>query len=106
MPIIRGMQGGYHVYGGFEVSGISPGDVTIDFEILLDGESIAVAAYQDVLQGDGPTYRYAGVAVILYDNVEPDDVSERTVEMTVRVEDRRGVVLEDSITLVPICCEV
>ncbi len=104
LPIIEGIQGGFHLWGGFEVSGLEPQDLTIEFDLIWNGERIGGASYTDELWGDADPYLYGGVAVIFSDNELPMQVSGETVTVSVRLEDRTGVVVSDSVEVIPECC--
>jgi len=106
LPIIAGIQGGFHLWGGFVATHIDPRSVTIEFVTTLDGRDIGRASYVDTLVDDGGQMKYAGVAVIFDSDVDPDEVSSRPMSMSVRLEDMNGRVVTDSVELVPICCEL
>ena len=102
VDIIYGIQGGYHVWGGFEVSGILPDDVLFDFYLESGGEVVAEAHYIDSLEQVGVNYQYGGVAVIL--TPTPESVSGDVAILRVELSDSRGTVLSDEVEIIPICC--
>lgn len=104
LPIIEGIQGGFHLWGGFEVSGLQPQDLTIEFVLEWNGERIGGASYTDDLWGDADPYEYGGVAIIFNDNDLPTQVSGEAVTVSVRLEDTTGVVVSDSAEVIPECC--
>lgn len=111
LPIIEGIQGGYHVWGGFIASGIDPDDLLIDFQLLLDGELVAVASYVDDLRDtvvvEGvERYAYAGVAVVFANEVDPLAVSGSTFTFSVALTDAQGQTLTDSTDIRAVCCEL
>ena len=107
VPIIAGIQGGFHVWGGFVGRGFDDIDVRIVYSLDLDGTPFAAADYFefDLPRNSRSEFEYAGVSVIYFNN---DDV-ERTTgqEMTLKVEvmTRDGMTLQDEQRLIPICCE-
>jgi hypothetical protein len=104
LPIIEGIQGGFHLWGGFEVSGLEPIGLTIEFDLEWNGESIGGASYTDELSGDSNPFDYGGVAIIFSDNELPTQVSGQTVTVSVRLEDTAGVVVSNSVEVIPECC--
>lgn len=110
VPIIMGIQGGYHVWGGIRGGGFDDSDVRLRFQLDLDGATIARADYAEFgLPPDrrDPSLRaYPGVAVIYDDNDRVQPTSGRT--MTLRVEVRSnadGQVMTDETEVVPVCCQ-
>lgn len=117
VDIIEGIQGGFHIWGGFLVRGIDPVGVTISFDLEYNGAPAASVTYQDDLRDafdperhSAPEadwqYAYAGVAVILYDALDPDEVSGDPVRISVRVRDSRGVEVSDTIEVRAVCCSL
>lgn len=104
LPIIEGIQGGFHLWGGFEVSGLEPSGLIIEFDLVWNGDRIGGASYSDELWGDADPYEYGGVAVIFSDNDLPMQVDGETVTVSVRLEDTAGVVVTDSVEVIPECC--
>jgi len=117
VPIIMGIQGGFHVWGGFEARGLQPDGVEIDFKLVRDGVELASASYiDDIDAAYGPAsgcaaapegaYQYAGVAVVLFFDVQPESVSGASADLSIQLRDRRGVVVSDSVRVVPECCSM
>lgn len=110
VPIIQGIQGGYHVWGGFRGGGFDDADVRLRFWLELDGVALGRADYSEFglppsRTGDAD-YAYAGVAVVYDSNDDVQPTAGRT--MTLRVEVQSlidGQVMTDSAEVVPICCE-
>lgn len=110
VPIIAGIQGGFHVWGGFRGGGFDDSDVELRFWLTLDGQTIARANYSEfglpTDRSDPTVFDYGGVAVVY----ESNDMVQRTsgeamvlnVEVT-SLADRQ--VMSDSIAVVPLCCE-
>ncbi len=110
VPIIAGIQGGFHVWGGFRGAGFDDSDVRLRFWLDLDGVSIARADYSEFglpTDRDDPTvFDYAGVAVVYDDNDQVQLTSGQTMTLRFEVESLvDGQVLGDSIEVVPVCCE-
>ena len=107
VPIIEGIQGGYHVWGALRGRGFTATDISLLFELSLDGEVIASADYFEYelpvdRSGD---YVYPGVSVIYFENerVGPSSGREMTLLLTLSTSD--GETLTDQVTLRPVCCE-
>jgi len=107
VPIIEGIQGGYHVWGALKGRGFLDSDISLLFTLSLDGEVIAEADYFEFelpvdRAGD---YVYPGVAVIYYENerVGPSSGREMTLSLTINTSD--GQSFSDEIKLRPVCCE-
>ncbi len=107
VPIIEGIQGGYHVWGGFQGGGFDDTDIAIGFSLTLDGVELAAAAYTepDLPVLPGGVYSYAAVAVIYHENEQVEPSSGKTMTLTTTLTTRDGLVLEDAIEVVPVCCE-
>lgn len=106
MPIIMGIQGGFHVWGGFRGDGFPPDDVLIDFTLQLDGQELAAAHYVDIVKpGRDGAYDYAGVAVVYAENDDVEATSGQTMVLDVRVRATDGTTLTDSREVVPVCCD-
>ena len=105
VPIVRGIQGGIHVWGGFRGAGFDPVKLEISFELRDEGVAVGDAGYtDDVFPGDGGDFEYSAVAVIFYENT-PELFSGRTMELSVQIRDRTGAVLSDAVEVIPECCE-
>lgn len=104
--ITYGLQGGYHIWGSLSADHIDPDDVRMQFALFVEGEQIGGADYRDDLRRgpDGP-FEYGGVTVFVYDDVPPETLDGRTVEMTLRLTDGAGEVVEDQVTVRARCCE-
>lgn len=107
VPIIEGIQGGYHVWGALRGRGFTATDISLLFELSLNGEVIASADYFEYelpidRSGD---YVYPGVSVIYFENerVGPSSGQEMTLHLTLSTSD--GETLTDQVSLRPVCCE-
>lgn len=107
VPIIRGPQGGFHVWGGFRGDGFADGEVRIRFELSLDGVPYATADYVEfgLPRGRDGVFDYAAVAVVYRQNDDVETTSGRTMTLRLAVEADDGQVLTDSVEVVPVCCE-
>ncbi len=105
IPVIMGIQGGFHVWGGFRSSGFPVTETLIDFILTLDGEELAAAHYLETrIDTRNGAFDYAGVAVVYARNEDVQPTSGRTMRLDVRVRDG-DTVLTDSIEIVPVCCQ-
>ena len=106
VPIIAGIQGGFHVWGAFRGGLFDDQEVNILFELYLDGELIANADYFEfnLSRNNRGDFEYTGVSVIYFDNdrVEPSSGAEMTLTLTLTTRDDER--LSDEIRLTPICC--
>lgn len=107
VPIIAGIQGGFHVWGGFRGDGFADDEVRIRFELSRDGVSYAAADYTEfgLPRGRDGAFDYAAVAVVFCDNDEVQASSGQTMTLRLAVEAADGQVLTDAIEVVPRCCE-
>lgn len=107
VPIIAGIQGGYHVWGGFRGGGFEDDEVRIRFELSLDGVVYARADYTEfgLPRGRDGAFDYAAVAVVYEDNDEVRVTSGRVMTLRIALEAADGQVLTDAVEVVPTCCE-
>lgn len=104
--VINGIQGGQHVWGGFEANGFRTTEtVHIDFEVRQNDVRVARAEYVDRLVLVGERYEYPGVAIVLEDGVTGDDLDGIPAVMRVRVWNDDGLDLRDEVRFTPICCD-
>lgn len=104
VPIIQGIQGGYHIWGGFSATGLEPGTMAIDFGLDVGGVEVASASYEDSPVAIDGRIDYAGVAVILHADQDPDALSGTAATLHVTVVDSVGASASDSVEIVPFCC--
>ena len=107
IPIIQGIQGGYHVWGGLRAAGFEDAEVRIRFALHRGDELLAQADYIEPtlpVAADG-TYTYGGVAVVFVDNALVDPASGQTLRLSAEVEATDGTRLGDAVEVVPVCCE-
>lgn len=106
VPIIQGIQGGYHVWGAFRGGGFDSTDLRIDFELRQGDTVVANARYTEPeLDGDAEgVFDYATVAVIFIDNAEVGPSSGETLTLALELTTQGGVTLTDQTTVVPDCC--
>lgn len=106
IPIVAGIQGGFHVWGAFLAGGFPGTDSRIDFSLTVDGAELAAAHYSEpVIRRIAGDMNYGGVSVVFADNDDVEPNSGRTMVLSLRVEDGDGTVLTDEIEVVPVCCE-
>ncbi len=110
IPIIAGIQGGFHVWGSFIGGGFPGTEARIDFWLTADGTELAAAHYSEPevrrpKESEAFEFDYGGVSVVFASNDDVEPNSGRTMVLSVRVEDGDGTVLTDEIEIVPICCE-
>ena len=106
VPIIAGIQGGFHIWGALRGQGFDASEVRILFELEQDGAVVGAADYVDFipLGEDGVTYEYPAVAVV-FDEPNPNLYDRNPTVMRVQLTDAQGQVLTDEIALDPVCCE-
>jgi hypothetical protein len=104
IPIILGIQNGWHIWGGLRGGGFDGDNVIIEFRLVQDGQVIGGAGYIDDLTIIDDHFEYAGVAAILV-NDNPDEVSGHPLVLALRLTTNAGDELFDSIEVLPRCCE-
>ena len=106
VAIVRGIQGGIHVWGGFRGAGFEPTGLEMTFRLIDEaGEQVGGAQYiDDVFEGPSGDLEYSAVAVI-FDSDEPDPYSGRPMTLTLEIAASDGTMLSDAVELVPECCE-
>ena len=107
VPIIAGIQGGFHVWGGFVGAGFNDLDVRIIYTLELSGETLAKADYTEfeLPQNSTGDFEYAGVSVIYFRNEDVDPTSGREMTLKLEVITQDGLILRDEKRLIPLCCE-
>ena len=107
VPIIAGIQGGFHVWGAFLGKGFDDVDIRILYSMELNGEVLAKADYTEfeLPKNSKGEFEYAGVAVIYFENDDVERTSGEEFILKLRIETQNGLSLEDQITLRPQCCE-
>lgn len=107
VPIIAGIQGGFHVWGGFIGRGFDDADVRILYTLDLEGMPYAAADYFEfeLPKNSRSEFEYAGVSVIYFDNDDVDLTTGQEMTLKVEVVTRDGMMLRDERQLIPICCE-
>lgn len=105
LEIVRGPQGGYHVFGSFRAHGVLPGPEAAPWEatnplvgfLLLDGERTQLAGYpagrRALEQGPGGSFELVGELLILAVST-PEEADGRVLTMRATVLDRCGRSLE------------
>jgi len=107
VPVIAGIQGGFHVWGGLRGGGFTGTEAVLDFELHLGDQRLAWAEYTEpqLPKGSDGAFDYAGVAVVYARNDDVEPTSGRSMRLSVRVRDAEGVDLTDAVELVPVCCQ-
>lgn len=107
VPIIAGIQGGFHVWGAFIGEGFDDIDVRVIYTMLLNGEVLAQADYTEfeLPENSRGQFEYAGVSVIYHSNDDVEPTSGQEFLLKLRVESRDGQSFEDEIQIRPQCCE-
>ncbi|MFT4705876.1 MAG: hypothetical protein ACI81R_003591 [Bradymonadia bacterium] len=126
LMFLLGPQGGFHIWGAIEASGVAPGLAQIDFFLDYQGQVIAQAFYADELgeaNNDG-LLSYSGVAVAVTQNFQDrmrippeilgldprlannEDADFEEGDMLLRVEltDAAGIQLTDERAVTTACC--
>ncbi len=108
VPIINGIQGGQHVWGGLRAGGFDTSGVWhIDFELIQDEVVVAFATYVDTLIPEGDKVEYSAVTVILEEGEghTGDSVADREALLHLHLWNEAGASYEDEILIMPYCCE-
>ena len=107
VPIIAGIQGGFHVWGGFIGVGFNDVDIRVIYSLVLEGKVMATADYTEfeLPKNNRGEFEYAGVSVIYFRNEDVETTSGQLMTLKLRVETQEGAILTDEQTLVPRCCE-
>ena len=107
VPIIAGIQGGFHVWGGFVGRGFDDLDVRIVYSLDLGGMPYAAADYTEfeLPRNSRSEFEYAGVSVIYFQNDDVEVTSGQEMTLKLAVITRDGFTLRDEQQLIPICCE-
>ena len=105
IPIVQGPQGGFHVWGGLQGFNFEPDNAEISYVLIIDGETVADALYYDDIPRVRDRYEYSRVAVVLFDEIDPESISGQTATLALRLRTADGGELTDQIDVVPICCE-
>ena len=85
VPIIHGLQGGYHVWGSVRASGVDPNALALRFTLYIEEATDAYTIRNDTVDlSDG---EHLGTAVFL---PNPDDVRGRSCRFHLDVTDAAG----------------
>ena len=107
VPIIAGIQGGFHVWGAFQGGGFVGENVNVLFKLYLGGRHLAEADYFEYflpVNADGQ-FEYTGVSVIYFENDDVEPTSGQQMRLTLEVKTEEGLMLNDEMEIIPICCE-
>lgn len=105
VPIIAGIQGGFHIWGAIKGGDLDGSQVTMVFELEQGGEVVGGANYVDALTtNDAGEFEYPAVAVV-FDETNPKLYDGKPTIMRIRLTDAQGQVLTDERALDPSCCE-
>ena len=107
VPIIAGIQGGFHVWGGFKGKGFDDLDVRIEYQLFLAEREYASADYLEfeLPKNSRGEFEYAGVSVIYFDNDDVELTSGSEMLLKLILTTRDGITLRDEVLVRPICCE-
>lgn len=107
IPIIQGIQGGFHVWGGFRAAGFSDANLSINFTLTHNSSKVADAQYTEpsVPRNAAGEYEYAQVAVVFFDNDDTERLSGEDMVLSAEVTTEAGERYGASITVVPVCCQ-
>ena len=97
VPINRGTQGGYHVYGALRARGVDPSAVEVVFTIAL-GDALPLTMRRDLADLAGTSEQLLGSVVFLPD---PTAVRDQPCRFHVEITDRAGLRASDERTVVP-----
>jgi len=126
LMFLLGPQGGFHIWGAIEASGVAPGMAQIDFFLDYEGEVIAQAFYADELgeADESGLITYSGVAVAVTQafqdrmripaeilgldprlaNNEDADFEQGDMLLRVELTDANGHQLSDERAVTTACC--
>ncbi|MDG1137885.1 MAG: hypothetical protein P8N28_06425 [Phycisphaerales bacterium] len=108
VPVIQGPQGGFHLLGSVRVSGVDAGSAddlsdprnpTTTFSVLFEGANLAPSSRfvqgLDVVPAGAEPYRHEMIGrFIILDITADDELDGVELELSVKVEDVDGEVLE------------
>ncbi|MCA9539568.1 MAG: hypothetical protein KC620_11810 [Myxococcales bacterium] len=104
--IAYGLQGGYHIWGGFRGDGFDPDGVRMQFALHAGDQVIGGSDYtDDVRRGASGDYEYGGVTVFIFDDTSPESLEGTEVRMSLVLTDACGRQLDDARTVRAHCCE-
>lgn len=106
IPIVQGIQGGYHVWGALRGGGFSDQNVQLLFR-LHDGQRILAGA--DLLESALPLgpdghFTYAG-AFVIFSSLDVEALSGQPLTLEAQIRAADGTRLSSAIEVVPVCCE-
>jgi hypothetical protein len=106
VPIVQGIQGGYHVWGALRAGGfaLEPNAfVRLTLELVDDGHVVARTDYEDILPRDGGDYEYLGVTVVFVEEggFDPTAFLGRPLLLRARVQLEGAVDVSDAVVVVP-----
>ena len=106
IPVIQGIQGGYHVWGAIRGDGFPDQDVIVDLTLSIDDHIYAQAHYTEPLfpRGADGLYDYPAVAVIFDSNDDVAPTNGLPMLLRAEVTPRDGMTLFDERVVIPDCC--
>lgn len=97
LEVEPGIQGGFHVWGGFTCGGLHPEDLQLRFSLLDEGRPVGGSEYpDDVRRGPSGHLEYGGVTVFIFNDVRPETLEGRRLELRLELVDRCGRTAGDS----------
>ena len=107
IPIIAGIQGGFHVWGAFQAGGFIGENINILFKLYLGDRHLAEADYFEYFLpvNSDDIFEYTGVSVIYFENDDVEPTSGQQMRLTLEVKTEDGIVLKDEMDVIPECCE-
>ncbi len=105
LTIHAGLQGGYHIWGGFRGDGFDPKEILFTFALFDGAREVGGATFLDeARRGASGNYEVSGITVFIADDVSPPTLDGHALRMTVEVRSQDGRCLSDEATFVARCC--
>lgn len=112
VPLVFGIQGGHHIWGGLQTGGFTPDEyMWMEYSLWFEDREIGSAFYIDELYQVDDRWEYSRVAVevnpiLARDEGLLDEIDGQPVRLDLRLFDEEETYeLLDSIWIVPVCCQ-
>jgi hypothetical protein len=109
LTVVKGPQGGYHIWGSFMAKCIPFKNVRILFELKDEDRLLAIADYteMELSLDDQNTFEYLAVTVIYLHNEWVMENTDKALTFSVKVSpiDKPDLVFSDQIEIKTACCQ-